>query len=41
MYLAKRGLEGDGAATRATLTMYEMKRHSTHAGRPIVIVRKF
>ncbi len=40
MYLAKRGLEGNGPANRATLAMYEMKRHSTHAGRTIVIVRK-
>jgi Family of unknown function (DUF5681) len=40
LYLGKRGLEGDGAAARATLAVYETKRHSTHEGLPSVIVRK-
>ncbi len=40
LYLGKRGLEGDGAAARATLAVYETKRHSTHEGIPNVIVRK-
>ena len=39
MYLAKRGLEGDGPANRATLTMYETKRLSIHERRPIVFTR--
>jgi len=39
MYLAKRGLEGDGPANRATLAMYETKRHSIHERHPIVIIR--
>lgn len=39
MYLAKRGLEGDGPANRATLAMYETKRRGMHERHPTVITR--
>ncbi len=41
LQLTKRGLEGDGAAARATLAVIEevTERSGTHQGLPIVIVR--
>src|ERR1700677_4874528 len=41
LQLTKRGLEGDGAAARATLAVIEevTERSSTHGGLPSVIVR--
>jgi hypothetical protein len=41
LHLSKRGLEGDGAAARATLAVIEeiTERPSTHQGYPSVVVR--
>jgi hypothetical protein len=38
--LAKRGLEGDGAATRVALALIELIRPGVHKGLPNVIVRE-
>src|SRR5580692_4076663 len=39
LYLAKRGLEGDGPANRATLAVIETERPNIHKG-PTFIIRK-
>lgn len=39
LHLAKRGLEGDGAAARASLALIEQARNGQHTSEPLAIVR--